>query len=200
MAKAFQKLHTLPVEIVQQVGDKLLQGESPLAVANWLQQDLKVFTDMKTPTLKKNLERYRSVDLKDKVVSDILGANKGKNVAGLAKKLSALDEIIDMVMIQRNRVEKLMVTEANMKGLTMKTLSDEIRLFKELCAEMGKLQLEMGILARAPKKMTGTVSDPATGEVLNFSWSEENDQLMKTIEAGVVAITGGKEHAYTPDA
>jgi len=185
MAKAFTKLHTLPKEVVAQVESKLLAGESPLAVANWLQVDMQVFKDMKVPTLKKNLERYRAVDLKDKVVSDILGANKGKSVAGLAKKVSALEEITDMVMIQRARVEGLMVKEKQMSGLTMKALSDEIRLFKELCSEMGKLQLEMGILARAPKKLTGSVSDPETGIVRNFSWSEENDLMMKTIEATV---------------
>lgn len=190
MAKAFTKLHTLPAELVAEVEEKLLRGDSPLAVGTWLQEDMGVFKDMKLPTLKKNLERYRSTDLKDRVVSGILGANKGKSVSTMKKQLSALDEITDMVMIQRARVEGLMVKEKQMSGLTMKTLSDEIRLFKELCSEMGKLQLETGILARAPKKLTGSVSDPVTGEVRNFSWSEEYDHAMRTIEAEIAGSPG----------
>lgn len=186
--KAFAKLHTLPKETVAHVESRLMEGDSPMAIANWLQNDMGQFLDMKPATLKKNLERYRSVDLKDKVVSGILGANKGKSVSTLAKQVSALNEITDMVMIQRARVEKLMVSEAKMTGLTMKTLSDEMRLFKELCSELGKLQLETGVLARAPKKLTGSVTDPGTGEVRTFSWSEENDLAMKTIEAAVNAI------------
>lgn len=180
---AFKRLAELGVETVAIVDQRLLTGDTPSNVAAWLQNELKVFLDIKLSSLKKNLERYRAIDLKDKVIEDIKNQVLPTNTAKLFKSLSALDELTELVSIQKSRFQKVVVRESQMpNGLLLKQVSDEGKLLKEMLVELGKLQLETGVLARAPKKVSGSITDP-DGNTSEFSWTEEQDQLFKQIES-----------------
>lgn len=179
---AFKRLHELPKPTVAEVDQRLLAGEPASAVAKWLQTELQVFTDLKPESLKKNLERYRATDLKDRVLEDLKSGGKGKSTAALAKRLHALDEMEALVAIQKGRLNKVLLKETELPhGILLKSASDEARLLKETLVELGKLQLETGVLTRAPKKVSGTVFDPQTGETKEFAWTEEQEQLYRSL-------------------
>ncbi len=178
---AFTRLKELPAEAVAQVEQKLLTGTTCSAVATWMHDELGVFKDIKHASLKKNLERYRASDLKDKVIDD-LTKGKDKNIGLVKKRLSALDEIERLVEIQKGRLEKALLKEAQLPGMLTKQATDESRLLKEMLVELGKIQLETGVLKRAPKTVSGSVFDPQTGETKQYQWTEEQDALFKQLD------------------
>ncbi len=179
----FKRLHELGEEIVAQVDDMLLAGETPTKVARWLQGDLEVLTDLKESSIKKNLERYRSKDLKQRMVDETAERMMGKSASGLKRQLVALDEMTDATALQKARVEKILVKEGQLPaGILLKQASDEMRLYKEMLVELGKLQLETGVMRRAPKTVTGQVVDPETGASRQFQWTEEQEALFAQLE------------------
>lgn len=179
----FKRLHELGEEIVAQVDDMLLAGETPTKVARWLQGDLEVLTDLKENSIKKNLERYRSKDLKQRMVDETAERMMGKSASGLKRQLVALDEMTDATALQKARVEKILVKEGQLPaGILLKQASDEMRLYKEMLVELGKLQLETGVMRRAPKTVTGQVVDPETGASRQFQWTEEQEALFAQLE------------------
>jgi hypothetical protein len=178
----FKRLKELGKAMVDEVDKRLLGGATPGEIAHYLQDECGVMKDLKIASIKKNLERYRSTELREKVITSVVDANKNKSLSGVTKRLSAMDELHDMVVIQRDRFQKAYTKEANLPGgITLKVVSDEARLLKEMLVELGKLQLETGVLQRAPKKVTGTMMDEA-GNVRSFEWSEEQDKLFKQLE------------------
>lgn len=180
---AFKRLHELPKPTVEEVENRLLAGEPPSSIAHWLQNELGVFKDLQPGSLKKNLERYRAIDLKNKVISDLTKNTKGKTVAGLKRKFLAIDELEELVLIQKGRLEKVLLKEAQLpEGILMKQATDEARLLKETLVELGKMQFEAGVMVRAPKKVSGQVYDPNTGETREFTWTEEQERLFRTLE------------------
>lgn len=186
----FARLHDLGQDIVEQVDQLLISGEKPVKVARWLQGDLKLLTDLQESSVKKNLERYRAQELKGKVLENLTDRAMGKSAAGLHRQLMAIDEMTDLAVLQRKRLDKILVREDGMpKGLLLKQASDETRLLKELLVELGKLQLETGIMRRAPKTITGQVSDPESGSVRQFTWTEEQEDLYKQLE-GIPEMDG----------
>lgn len=186
----FKKLQELGPDIVSQVDDMLLGGETATKVAKWLQDELGLLTELKLSSLKKNLERYRSKDLRERVIDEIADRATGKSVAGIKKQIIALDEMTDLVELQRGRLHKMLLRENELpKGVLLKQASDELRLLKEVTVELGKLQLETGVMRRAPKTTTGQVFDPDTGATRNFTWTEEFDNLYRELE-GMPVIEG----------
>lgn len=179
----FKKLHDLGPDVVSQVDDMLLAGETPTKVARWLQVDLGLLGDLKESSLKKNLERYRSKDLRERVVNDLADRATGKSVAGLKKQLIALDEMTELAEIQRGRLQRIIMKESQLpQGILLKQASDEARLMKEVLVELGKLQLETGVMRRAPKTVSGQVVDPETGASRQFTWTEEQEDLFRQLD------------------
>jgi len=62
------------------------------------------------------------------------------------------------------------------KPMLLKTTTDELRLMKELLVSLGSMQLETGVMGRATKTITGTVTD-GMGLVKAFSWQEAEERL-----------------------
>jgi hypothetical protein len=181
---AFKRLQDCGTEIVAAVDEMLLAGEAPSRIAKWLQDEKGLLKDLQRASVKKNLERYRTRDLARKVKNKLKGVEDKPDVAIPKKKLSALAELEELVLVQQGRLNKSLVKEAELPGgILLKQVSDEGRLLKEMLVELGKLQLETGFLKRAPKSINGQVMDPTTGEIKQFSWTEEQQALFQQIDS-----------------
>ena len=67
------------------------------------------------------------------------------------------------------------------KPLLLKSTTDEIRLLKEMLVDLGRVQMETGVLPKATRKVTGMITD-AAGVIAEFSWTEEQEQLYHELE------------------
>jgi hypothetical protein len=185
--EAFKSLKELGPEKVAAIDEMLTKGIVASQVATIIRDDWKLLQEVKHESVKKMLERYRKSELRDRIVQQIAGANNGVRASTLQRRASAMENLQELVEIQTGRFKKMLVKE-QMAPLLLKQVSDEGRLLKEMLVELGRMQLETGILARAPKKVTGTVTD-GSGQVSTFEWTQEQDELFRSIEEGRGYVT-----------
>lgn len=177
-----KKIKSLPADILAKVDSKLLSGEGGLDVAKWLQEEAKQFVGEDPYNLKKSLERYRQGDLRARTIERIATAQKTDNLSTVVKRMNALEEMQELAVVQRNRLDKLLMKEAEMpNGILLKDASREVVVMKDLLVDLGRLQLETGVLARAPKSFKGSVTNP-DGTVKHFEWTEEQEKLYAELE------------------
>lgn len=186
--EAFKALKELGADRMAAIDEMLTRGVVASQVASIIRDEWQLLGGIKHDSVKKMLERYRKSELRERIVAQIAGASEGVRASTLQKRASALDSLQELVDIQTGRFKKMLAREAQ-GPLLLKQVSDEGRLLKEMLVELGRLQLETGLLARAPKKVTGTVTD-ASGQVSNFQWTQEQDELFRSIESeqGYVAL------------
>lgn len=181
-SRAFKKLKSLGEERMNDIDSRLLSGEPCSSIAAWIQVELGKCKDIKPASLKKMLERYRETELRQKMLSRIANAQRGDSIKTINKRLNALDEMEEMVRIQRGRVDKILMRESKLPdGILLKDASNEVRLLKDMLLDLGKIQLETGLLPRATKTFKGTMVG-ADGQVREFEWTEEQEELFKRIE------------------
>jgi hypothetical protein len=177
-----KKVKSLPPDILAQVDSKLLSGESGLDVAKWLQDDAKQFVGDDVYNLKKTLERYRQGELRAKTIERIATAQKTDSTVTIARRMNALEEMQDLAKQQRARLDAMLMRESQMpNGILLKDATREVAMMKDLLVDLGRLQLETGVLARAPKSFKGSITNP-DGTVKHFEWTEEQEKLFAELE------------------
>ena len=188
--QAFKALKDIGQDRLAQIDEMLSKGVVASQVAAIIKDEWQLMPTTKLESVKKMLERYRKSELRDRIVNQIAGVTEGMRASTLQKKASALDGLQELVDIQTGRFKKMLAREA-MAPLLLKQVSDEGRLLKEMLVELGRLQLETGFLARAPKKVTGSMTD-AAGNVSVFEWTQEQEELAKLVdqETHYVALKG----------
>lgn len=182
--QAFSKIKALPKEIVEAIDGKLMSGDPALAVAKYLQDDAKVFLSDDLYNLKKLLERYRKSDLQKRVAERIFQTTKTQATSALAKRVNAMDELNDLIRIQRDRVALICSREALAKEskILLKDATRELQVLEGMLVNLARLQLETGWIPKAPKNFKGSIANP-DGTVTEFEWTEEQEQLYSDLEA-----------------
>jgi hypothetical protein len=180
-------LKALGEEVLAQIDAKLTAGDGCLVVARWLQEELEVCTDVKIGTLKKQLERYRLLDLRPRLQARITAA-AAPRADVFVRRFNVLEQLEVLVVEQRERVSKVLERERTLPGgLILRDASNEVRLLKELIVDLGRLHVETGILPRAVKRGTGTFVD-GEGNVRSFEWTEEEEELLQALERGPLKV------------
>jgi hypothetical protein len=180
------RLKDLPEDVREKAAQALIGGEAAIKVVEWLQGEKKVLTDIKPQTLRKMLDRYRSTDLRDNVFTRISIASANIPVNVIVKRINSMTELEELVEIQKKRVQKLLDMEDKTSKLVLKNTTEEIKVLQGLLVQLGFLQLETGVIQRAPKTIRGSVVDPQGG-VTEFSWSEEQEKLYKELDDAYAA-------------
>ncbi len=176
---AYVALKTLGTDIVLQIDEKLIAGETGRMVADWLQK-AGLLKDVKREALIRMIERYRGTEVREKLVKRIADAQTGKSLITVARRATALEELEEIARIQRKRVDKMLALEDG-KPMLITATSNEIRMLKEILVDLGHMQLETGVIVRAPKTVYGVMTG-RNGEEVAFSWTEEQAKLYQELE------------------
>ncbi len=176
---AYVALKTLGTDIVLQIDEKLIAGETGRMVADWLQK-AGLLKDVKREALIRMIERYRGTEVREKLVKRIADAQTGKSLITVARRATALEELEEIARIQRKRVDKMLALEDG-KPMLITAASNEIRMLKEILVDLGHMQLETGVIVRAPKTVKGVMMG-RNGEEVAFSWTEEQAKLYQELE------------------
>lgn len=183
-SQPFDRIKSLPPNVFAILKSKLVTGSGGAVVAKWLQEECKLFNDIKPGTLKKTLERYRNQELKAEFIQRTMMASTKSGTDVFVKRVNTLDEFDDLIEKQKERVALIMKREQEMKGskILLKDVTREMEVLHGMLKDAAYLHMEVGLLARAPKSVKGSVVNPS-GEVTTFSWTEEAESLYKEIEA-----------------
>jgi len=174
--------------VMEAIDDRLTRGESGLQVARWLQQDLKQLVTLKTESLKKKLERYRTHVLRPRLEDEARARLSAEPITVVANISSnALTQLEALAYQQQQRVNAIIERERQIPGgILLKDVAGEIRLLKDILDSVARVQLETGRMRKAPKTVTGTVVDEE-GNTRVFTWTEETEALyhqLKVVEIG----------------
>lgn len=172
---AFVRLEALGSEKLGIVDAQLLQGKTAGDVARMLQDEWKVMTDLNFETLKKQLIRYknarivpRTVQFQQKVLTDTmegrLALEAKRGIGVMVEKLNVMEYAEELVELQRKRIMKLKAKEEKLpEGLVLDALSKLLPDYGRSLSMLANLQMETGLIKRAPKIITGQIDlrDPA---------------------------------------
>ena len=163
------------------IKDRILIGDTLESIGRTIHDDWGECHDIKFESLVKVLKRFRQATYKLEAVKGLESQGRTVLTAHLKKQLSAIDELTEAVEHQRRRLDKALSMEGQQSKLLMKVTSDEMKLYALMLEKLGHLQLETGVIKRAPKIVHGSVIDQ-DGAIRQFSWSQENEDLTKLIE------------------
>jgi hypothetical protein len=182
-AGAFKRLKALGADAMAEIDERLSQGQTPTAVTKWMQSEKNWLPDMKEGSLKKTLDRYLQKEVRPRALARLSEANRKVPLAAVQKRMNAMERLADLVDTQALRLDKVLKREKDLPaGMLLGDVKHEARLLKDMLVDLGRLQIETGVLARAPRRMTGTLLNP-NGEVTEFTWTEEAEQLYAEIGA-----------------
>jgi len=153
LSKRYKRIYDLGDER-KAILDSMFSEARPVPeIINVLQNEWGVFTDVKVGTLTKFLYRYkwdvidkglviRQGMLKDKISNQIL--------ANASDQFDVLQEVIELITVQKSRVGKLLAREKDMPML-FNSLGGEMKTLAGFLNQYSDLSFELGILRRVPK-------------------------------------------------
>lgn len=172
--KSNARLATLPKAVQEDLHIRLVRGDSLTDIGKWLHASGHMLTyqlQSLIGTLSKFKKRHLAEIVKSLQADGKVAALDGSSLA----RLNTLMELEGLALAQRERVAKVLSTEK--KGpLLMKAVSDAMAQYRAVLVELARVQMETGVIQRAPKSITGTVVDD-TGRLRQFSWTEETAKL-----------------------
>lgn len=179
--KPYERIISLGEEKVVQLDRLLNRGEKTSKVCTLIQEGWEDLLDMSRPALIKMLNRYRNTALRGDLIKELAANGLLTTVKGL-KRLDALEEMTNMALIQKERVSKVYSKESKMP-LLMKQVTEELTLMNKLLDSLSRLQLEIGVLKRAPKDYHGSLTPDADEPgMVRFRITEETLQAMEYLE------------------
>lgn len=177
----YEDLKSMGADNFAAMEKKLMAGETPGAVARWIQEDLGLLTTKKRTTLEVQVRRYSQKELRGKAIQKIAMLQGKKSTQFLMERLHALEEMESLFLVQKSRMEKIVGHEKNLApGLLLKDASAEIRLTKDMLVDLGRLQMELGVI----KKLDTGPNAPKLNEdgtIQEFSWSDEQEAMFREI-------------------
>ena len=177
--RAHIKLKTVGPELLHDVDEKLKFGKSSQEVAAYLHEQ-GALEDVKADSLRKMLDRYRQTELRDKTIAALTQAQRNNGVKDVAKRLHAIDELEELARVQHARLTKVLAQETK-APLLIKQVGEEASRLQGMLTDLARLQLETGLIQRAPKKVFGTMTTP-DGKPHEFVWTEEYDRLNEELQ------------------
>lgn len=166
----------LPANVLVELKDRLMAGQTPLEIATWLQAS-GYQKSLKLDTLEKAVQRYRTGDLKQELLKKAVAMATRIPSGAIIKKVVVMDELASLIEKQRLRLDAVMKKEKLDAGLLLGMVSNEMDRMRSLLESMAKLQLETGALARAPKMGAGILMPPGVDNVddpgvVKIMWQE----------------------------
>jgi hypothetical protein len=138
-----------------------------------LRTEWKVFAEVKDDALRRQLVRYKNDFILPKQAEIAAKLTQNQHVQKLVRVASQLQASVDVlkemewaVQVQLRRVRKLKKLEKVNKNSIYKEMDDNLYLLMHQLTQLGKLQMDVGILKKVPKKIQ--LSGELTEEEMHF--------------------------------
>lgn len=151
-------IYDLGTDYVERIDAMLVKGTSGDRLAAKMQQEWGVHQDVKAATLSKALIRYKKDVLAGRMVTTVERKDEEGTVVERTEyrpnepRIDAHECLTELVLTQQERLNKLYAREKSMPTL-MDQMRKEIHACGQLLKQLADLQLELGLLKRAPKKV-----------------------------------------------
>ena len=180
-------------EKAAQLRAMLASGKSAKDMVPVIQGEWNLMTDKKPNTVLTMLHRYSRSYVKTETIQRVMATVKNSKHV----KVSSLEDLAQLCEKQKGRLKAALKMEKTMNGLLTQQGSNEIRLLAGMLKDLALLQIETGLLPRAPKTVQGFNVDPQ-GRATHFGWVENEESLLQrlTLET-LLPGEGDYDHAPT---
>lgn len=160
-ARANRLLRSLGERKLQEIEVEISQGKPILQIAKMIQDDWGELVEVKLATLSKAVQRLKETRIDGKLLY-LQQSEYGKRVFGeYSDQVDILENHQRLIRMQQERVSKAYVMERPTTFLNME-LRKEIMALAELYRGLMEMQMELGLIRRAPKEIIGSVEVAAS--------------------------------------
>ena len=152
-AKKFKYIQSMPSEYVEQFDALLYKGETVPNITKMVQEEWKLLTKIAPKTLEQYIYRYKHKVIVPAVMiaSDAITPKSKLVVLEKIKgTIDVLEEVGQLVAVQKSRVKKLLDREREMPML-FNTLGKEIQTLSGLIGQYADIAVDFGVIAILPK-------------------------------------------------
>lgn len=181
----YKRIYDLGPERKALLDSMFLEGKSVAAIIEVLHAEFNEFKDVQPGTLTKYLYRYKW-DVIDKGLvirqAKIDGDTRLKVLEQVSKEINVMEEIAQLVTVQRARVNKLLKREEDMPML-FNSLGNELKTLSQFVQQFADLSFDLGTMKRVPNVTKITKDgDVTTVESDGFSHLQLSVEQSKEVE------------------
>ena len=181
--KTFKRIYEMKEEHRAAMNSMFYENVSVARIIQTMKEGWGLFKDVSDSALSKYLYRYKweVIDKQLAVPAKVLEKEEKKASAMLVaarNQIDALEEAAQLVVVQKARVQKLLVRENTMPML-FNQLGTEMKTLATFIQQYSNLAFELGIMVRVPK--TSTITGPK-GEVTQIVESDGRDRVLFHME------------------
>lgn len=184
MSELATKVKTGPFATV--VINKYRDGETPTAIAKWLQEDMLEFTEVHEARLASEIKKYVNESLSIQERLELVkhrGAIR-ETIATKRERVAVLDELEKLYALQLGRIEIDHATEKRINKL-FGGLNNEIELARRMIGDIARIRQELGVDERAPQNVNVNVTG---GQDINLKLGLLAKKLMDSVDVGVAEV------------
>lgn len=165
---AFRRIYELPEEQQVALNNMFYEGQPVGKIIQVLHEGWGAFKDVKAQSLQKYLYRYKWEVIDKNLVmrqQEPASAHTQRVVAKVKGQIDVLEEIAQLVVTQKTRVQKLLVRENSMPML-FNSLGGEMKTLAGFIGQYADMAFDVGLMTRVPKltKITNSHGDVTTVE------------------------------------
>jgi len=139
--------------------------------------------------LSKRLSLYKRNILQPKIFTQIQDVDVYKELLALKTKVDSMKEFTVLVLTQKKRLERALKLEL-IAGVSERYARQEVKLMADILEKLAKLQMETGILPRAPRVVSGEFEfDEQDPSKITYQVTESFMKALDDIETEYKDIT-----------
>jgi hypothetical protein len=168
------------------------KGDSRADIVSVIQNEWKKFVQNGERTLAEKISEYNKYVLKPKLIAKVDDKAMYNTLLTLKDKVNTIEEFTLIVLQQKKRVERLLAAENEIYLTTgqrppndLAAMSrKELKLLADTLEKLAKIQLETGVLKRAPKFISGEFqrSDEKDPKKIQFQITENFFETLDAID------------------
>jgi hypothetical protein len=176
--KTYGGILNLGEERVEFLKDRLERGDTMLRLVRVIQHDWKELTEAAEVTVLRHLSKFKKDVIEQEVAKRLEAAGALSKAKSFAKKINVIEEMMDLVSIQKRRLAKVLEREEQ-SPLLLEQVSFEITRQMQLLEKLGKLMLDTGMIKKAQTSTTGVLmQNPNDPNMVMFRVTNEAKQAI----------------------
>jgi len=181
LARTPSSILDFPEERLADLDALLFEGKGVHAIATIIQKEWGFYRGKAAKTVSRHIQQYQESDLGKSRMAELEAQEEKVLEQRFDRRVDVMRELEDLMLMQKDRLSKLYEKEKVMpSGLNLKQIDTMIRDLANTGTQLAKLQMATGVIAKAPTKVTGVVTDPE-GTRHPFSWTTATESLFQRI-------------------
>lgn len=192
-ANKYARLYALGPDRLDRINMMMMQDTTIAEVADVICDEWGFYADERE-ALEKQLQRYRLEQIDSNLAARARNAERTDTGRRLVQyreeQLDIMKEMRDGIAVQKRRINKFLDREENLP-IPLNAVKFEMKLYVDMLKEYARLQLETGLLRRAPKQVSGSFHIDEENGTLEFEAEIKTNAELRRATRDIMEILEG---------